>query len=334
MKYCAHTTSNFRNGHSLGVIAHPTAADAISSAFSASRSAGHMSEEGLEVRSLPRKGKGLITARSVAKGQAILLDSPKIIASAQFPSHVTHAQGRSLFETVLDQLLPSDRTLVMSLDISLGGTDIENVMKTNAFACQLNDGDVGDGYMCLFPSVARINHACQPNAHARFVPRTLLMEIKAIRDIAAGEEISISYGQIHLQRAERQQLYRGGWNFTCTCSLCTASPYEIRKSDQRRARFMQLRRGLESLTASTYNAQQIVAWEKEVIDISEKEGLEILLAGDYERLAYIYAGHGMKAAAKDWAAKAKESLIDWKVADGGPNNDIVRVDELLRELDR
>ncbi|KAI8942449.1 hypothetical protein NX059_000517 [Plenodomus lindquistii] len=332
-EYCTYTTADFRSGHGLAVIASPIAADAISTAFYASRRVEQVSEAGLEVRSLPGKGKGLITTRSIAKGQTILLDSPRVIASAQFPSHVTHAQGHALFGTVLDQLPSSDRESVLSLDMSLGGTDIENVMKTNAFACQINDGEFDDAYMCLFPSVARINHACVPNAHARFIPRTLLMEIKAVRDIAVGEEINISYGKIELESAERKKLYQDGWNFTCTCSLCTASSYEIAGSDQRRARFAQLRKMLENLTAETYEPQQIVAWEKEVMELSRQEGLDILLAGDYERLAYVYAGHGMLKDAKYWALKAKESLVEWKVADGGPDNEIVRVKELLKELE-
>ncbi|KAH7398348.1 hypothetical protein BKA66DRAFT_408109 [Pyrenochaeta sp. MPI-SDFR-AT-0127] len=331
-RYCTHTTSNFRNGHGLSIIANPIAAKAIASAFPASKKAQQVSEEALEVRSIPGKGKGLVSSEPIKKGATILLDSPRIIASAQFPSHIARVQGHSLFNTIVDHLPKLDRELVLSLDKSLGGTDIENVMKTNAFACQLNDGIVGDGYMCLFPSVARINHACRPNAHARFIPRTMLMEIKAMRDIEAGEEISISYGKLELKYAERQRLYKDGWNFKCTCSSCTASKYEIAGSDQRRARFAQLRNMLDNLTAETYDAQQIVAWEKEVMEISAKEGLDTLLAGDYERLAYVHAGLGRLGDAKKWANKAKQSLMDWTIVDGGPQNEILRVEELLGEL--
>lgn len=331
--YCTHTTLDFRKGRGVSIIANPRAARVISTAFPASRNVDQVSEAGLHVESLPGKGKGLITARSITRGQTILLDSPRIIASAQFPSHVTHTQGQSLFKTVLDQLSVLDRELILSLDRSLGGTEVENVLKTNAFACQIDDGDVGDAYMCLFPSVARINHACLPNAHARFIPRTLLMEIKAVRDIVAGEEITISYGKLELESAERKRLYREGWNFTCTCPLCTASPYETERSDQRRARFAQLRVMLERLTAETYDVQRVVAWEKEIMDLSRVEGLDLLLAGDYERLAYVYAGHGMMTDAKLWARKAKESLIEWKVTEGGPDNEIARIENLLRELE-
>lgn len=222
--------------------------------------------------------------------------------------------------------------MVLNLDKSLGGTDIEDIMKTNAFACQLHDGGQDDAYMCLFPSVARINHACRPNAHARFVPKTLLMEIKALRDIQVGEEISISYGRVDLKYAERQALYKDGWNFACTCNSCMAPKGQRAKSDHNRARFAQLRKMLDSVTSETYDAQQIVKWEQEVMDVSQLEGLGVLLAPDYERLAYVYAGHGMRKDAKLWAEKARENLRQWSVVDGGPRMDLERVEELLESL--
>jgi hypothetical protein len=331
--YCAYTTAESRGGHALSIIATPVAADAISAAFLALGSERRGEDAGLEVRSFPGKGKGLVATKAFKKGERILLDTAQIIASSHFPTQVTHTQGQALFSAALNRLPQANRNLVLALDQSLGGSKAEDIMKTNAFACQLADGDVDDAYMCLFPSVARINHACQPNAHARFVPKTLSMEIKAQRNIAAGEEIGISYGRIDLKHAERQALYQEGWNFKCTCSLCTASHYDVAGSDQRRARFAILRKLLENLTAETYDAQQIVAWEKEVMEIGQREGLETLLAQDYERLAYVYAGHGMMGDARRWAEMARESLLEWVVVDGGPRNEVRRIEELLRELD-
>ncbi|CAG5163174.1 uncharacterized protein ALTATR162_LOCUS6378 [Alternaria atra] len=332
-EYCTYTTFESRGGHALSIIATSVAADAISAAFLALGSEDESGNSSLEVRSFPGKGKGLVTTKAVKKGERLLLDSAHIIASSHFPTQVTRSQGKALFSAAIDQLPRVDRDLVLTLDQSLGGSRVEDIMKTNAFACQLADGDVDDAYMCLFPSVARINHACQPNAHARFVPKTMSMEIKAQRDIAAGEEIGISYGRVDLKHADRQALYQEGWNFGCTCPLCTASQYEIIGSDQRRARFAQLRKMLENLTAETYDAQQIVAWEKEVMEIGQREGLETLLAQDYERLAYVYAGHGMVKDARRWAKMAKESLLEWVIVDGGPDNQVRRIEELLRELD-
>lgn len=41
--------------------------------------------------------------------------------------------------------------------------------------------------------VSRMNHACRPNAVYYFDPEQATMEIHAVRPIAAGEEITVSY---------------------------------------------------------------------------------------------------------------------------------------------
>jgi hypothetical protein len=333
-EYCTHTLGNFRSSHSLSLISTTRASLAISAAFpfNHDNATGPLSAEPFEVRAMQGKGFGIVATQYIRRASTILLDSPRIIASAQFPSYLSKDEGLELLKHALLQLPSADRENVMSLDQSLGGTPIEDIMKTNAFACQIYDGDEDDSYMCLFPSVARINHACRPNAHARFIPKSLMMEIKALRDIEAGEEIGISYGRVDLKHAERKKLYEEGWNFQCTCSMCISSKYDIAGSDQRRARFSQIRKKLNNLTPATYDAQQIVSWEQEVMEISKKEGLDVLLAADYERLAYVYAGHAMVKEARVWAQKARESLLEWTVVDGGPRNEVRRIEELLAEL--
>ncbi|USP76003.1 hypothetical protein yc1106_03277 [Curvularia clavata] len=330
--YCTHTTANSGNGHGLSIIATSIAAGKISTSFNDQTKRFPISRDGLQVQSVAGKGKGLFTTRLIKKGETILFDPARIIASSHFPARVSHSQGRILFNSALDRLPEKDREMVVALDQSLGGSPIEDVMKTNSFACKIPDGNVDNAYLCLFPSVSRINHACQPNALARFVSKTLSMEIKAKRDIAIGEEINISYGRVDLTREERQELYKDGWNFECTCSLCTASHEHVTASDERRIRFARLKKTLQNLTAETYNAQKIVEWEQEVLSIARSEGLEVLLAEDYERLAYVYAGHGMVKEARSWAEKAKQNLLDWTVEDDRREENVKRVDETLKEL--
>lgn len=330
--YCTHTTANSGNGHGLSIIATSNAAEKISASFTGQTKKSVTGRDGLQVRSVAGKGKGLFTTKRIKEGETILLDPARLIASSHFPARVSHPRGRHLFKSALDRLPEEDREMVVALDQSLGGSPIEDIMKTNSFACRLSDGNVDNAYMCLFPSVSRINHACQPNALARFVSKTLSMEVKAKRDIPAGEEINISYGKVDLTREERQELYRDGWNFKCTCSLCTAPHDHVTASDERRIKFARLKSMLQNLTAETYNAQQVVGWEKEIISIARSEGLEVLLADDYERLAYVYAGHGMVKEARVWAEKAKRNLLDWAVEDDRREENVRRVDETLREL--
>ncbi|PSN62106.1 SET domain-containing protein [Corynespora cassiicola Philippines] len=330
--YCTFTTHSFRNGSGLSIIASRAAAKAASALFPAAHSAPIYSPSLYTVRDMPGKGKGLVATRPIPKGETILLDSPRLIASHQFPSRVHPPQGRKLFHQAIAQLPPADRALVLGLDASLGGAHVEDVLKTNAFACQIDDAGTGDGYMCLFPAVSRINHACMPNAHARFVPASLLMEVKAQRAIGAGEEITISYGKLELLRAERQELYQRGWGFRCTCELCMRGEGEVRESDGRRGRFAELRGRLGALTEGGFDAERVIGWEMELLEISHEEGLEVVMAEDLERLAYVYAGLGRLDEARNWASKARDNLLRWTVVDGGPDLDIKRVEELLREL--
>lgn len=260
-----------------------------------------------------------------------MLDSPGIIASAQVPMHVSPSEGSRLFQSAITMLDDLTRQEVLALD-GHGDTDINGILEKNAFSCQFGDGGTGDDYLCLFPEVSRINHACRPNANAKFSSRMLSMEIRALQDIAPGEEISISYGKVELKHSERQSLYSANWGFACSCDLCTASKSAIAESDWRRERFGQLHEMLVSLTAESYNVERVLGWEKEILAISEVEGFESLIMEDMERMAYVYAGLGHIAEAVLWAQKAKENLLLWKISSGNDSDDLKRVEELLKEL--
>ncbi|EEC50918.1 predicted protein [Phaeodactylum tricornutum CCAP 1055/1] len=82
--------------------------------------------------------------------------------------------------------------------------------------------------VAVFPLTARINHSCVPNAQVQsqeFVDARI--DVVALRDIAAGEEITISYigcgrtsGSKSTSRRRRELLAK--YLFTCECPRCTA----------------------------------------------------------------------------------------------------------------
>lgn len=47
--------------------------------------------------------------------------------------------------------------------------------------------------MSISLPVSRLNHDCRPNAAYHFNTDTGKMEVRAVRDITAGEEITVSY---------------------------------------------------------------------------------------------------------------------------------------------
>lgn len=349
--YCAHTLLYYRSSRGLSLISTPEAANGVLEAHehalgeekyslgtarssSEKRKTEYPAEDLYEVRDIPGKGKGVIAKRPISKGDVILLDSPALLTSARLPIYLAPPEGAKLLETAVRNLAHDDQKAILALDKPPGTDGVDVILKTNSFSCQFNDKGVGDEYLCLFPRVSRINHACRPNANAKFIPRTLLMEIRALRDVVPGEEISISYGEVDLKYADRQRLYSGNWGFTCTCDLCTAGEAEVRESDERRERFAQLHRSLGSLTAENFDAQRVLRWEYEVLEISEKEGMEVLVTEDLERMAYIFDGLGRRAEAINWARKAKESLLRWKLGPYASSDDLKRIEELLSQLEQ
>ncbi|KAL4093758.1 hypothetical protein PRIC1_011188 [Phytophthora ramorum] len=72
-----------------------------------------------------------------------------------------------------------------------------------------------------FPLGAMINHSCDPNCAVTFVPRTLVMEFRAMTPIKAGQEITQTYVDIALPRRERHQRLQQKYHFLCECARCS-----------------------------------------------------------------------------------------------------------------
>ena len=56
----------------------------------------------------------------------------------------------------------------------------------------------------LFPAVALINHACDSNC--LYTSAGHRMVVRAVRDVAQGEELTISYAPVYKSAAERRAL--------------------------------------------------------------------------------------------------------------------------------
>jgi len=74
-----------------------------------------------------------------------------------------------------------------------------------------------------------MNHSCEPSAEVQsqvFVDNHI--DVIALRDIAPGEEITISYinlgknaGRIATDRVKRMRQLQSRYLFLCDCSLCS-----------------------------------------------------------------------------------------------------------------
>lgn len=79
------------------------------------------------------------------------------------------------------------------------------------------------GGICFDPFAAMINHSCEQNTWWLFEDRQL--RVRASKDIAAGEEITFTYGPALIgDFATRKHVHGLGYNFNCTCDFCKKVP--------------------------------------------------------------------------------------------------------------
>lgn len=67
--------------------------------------------------------------------------------------------------------------------------------------------------LVVYYSPSWLNHSCEPNADYFIDPSTLKLTVKALKDISAGDEISISYGDLEWFKARQIE---------CFCQKCSA----------------------------------------------------------------------------------------------------------------
>jgi SET and MYND domain-containing protein len=73
----------------------------------------------------------------------------------------------------------------------------------------------------VFPWVSYFNHSCIPNLRRYQGDDYGTLEVRAIRDIEAGEELCISYTDLHMTTADRRSVLKDYFGFTCMCQRCT-----------------------------------------------------------------------------------------------------------------
>ncbi|XP_071520164.1 protein-lysine N-trimethyltransferase SMYD5 isoform X2 [Panulirus ornatus] len=75
----------------------------------------------------------------------------------------------------------------------------------------------------LYPLQSSCNHSCDPNAMPTFPYNNVQLVMTAVKDIAAGDEICVSYldeCNLNRSRHSRIAILRENYLFTCRCSKC------------------------------------------------------------------------------------------------------------------
>lgn len=172
------------------------------------------------VRPIPGKGLGVISIGELKRGEKIMSNAPSLVIDHCMMATVPPYDLARLMNDAAGRLPDVHRGRLMDLAVFGGAPDehyrVGRIYATNAYMLDSDEALFGDGcgVGALFPececreaevcvfywsadernlSVARVNHDCRPNAAYHFNPDTSAMEVHAVRPIAAGEEITVSY---------------------------------------------------------------------------------------------------------------------------------------------
>ncbi|KAI0785811.1 hypothetical protein C8Q75DRAFT_774654 [Abortiporus biennis] len=203
----------------------------------------HLKEKPYKIQDLPGRGKGLIATQQLEMGDLILAERPFIIIPACWPVALSQAdmikyqrdvfrEQENMLKRLLDRMDPADRAAFMTLDNCLeegarSGPILDRI-HTNSFGIHFDDEGSNDFmkdgevrmYSVVGKDISRVNHSCCPNAMFNFDKPSFSMELRAVRGIRKGEEITVCYHTGDIEpTAERQKLV-APYRFTCTCPAC------------------------------------------------------------------------------------------------------------------
>ena len=186
-------------------------------------------------KQIPNKGLGLVANFDLEPGTLLIEEEPLLKAELDSEGDLKgYKKGQEFVVPSVVNFLSerSDEELEIFFNladsVSLPGSKtVFGILKTNGFGIQ--------GYLALFPTIARINHSCLPNAHHYPLPGCRLA-VRLTEKVAKNSEITISYmDPLHRKSfnssSNRRQILMSEFGFQCDCQACV---HELNDQERRR----------------------------------------------------------------------------------------------------
>ncbi|TRM58109.1 hypothetical protein BD626DRAFT_586365 [Schizophyllum amplum] len=296
------------------------------------------------------KGLGVFATRNIKEGDLILAERPLIMTPLCLPSDVPvpkdftieqMSQARMMaweehLKFLVDRMLPERRAALMALANGHehdGSGPIFGRIRTNGIGggskWKWKGGQGRNGrYTLVYDEISRLNHSCRPNAtHNDVDEASFSKSVVAARDIAAGEEIFISYIDSRKPYAERKKKL-APYGVDCTCAACA----DHTASDARRAKIVPyVGPSTAELVASQINRYLTQ------IAILEEEGLESLSEYVHFHLGLValYMGSGDRAKVAKYSKRTE--VLSKRLDNNGTDQDMAlllsMMSNLLRMID-
>ena len=266
--------------------------------------------EAVHVREIPRKGLGVIARRCFGAGECILAESPLATWEIDVRSEFTDTCA---LERRIEELTPAARQSFYELCDSKAAVDGQRsktafgIWTSNAYALETGDcfapADEPISRTAVFCTICRINHACRPNAHIAWNPSLGVQTVYALRQIACGEEGTVSFVGAHAlaPTPERRARLERTKCFVCACEACSLEGDARAKSEDRI-------RKIAIAEARLHAPTDVIAHVEELWQLTAAEGAPLI----WQRAAVLAAMmHAKQAGRLDvallWAKRGASS---------------------------
>lgn len=179
------------------------------------------------IRTIAGEGKGLVATTRIAKGTRLLSEVPIFRVPRDNPDleDLEHIVAKEV-----ECLNDDQQRIFFDLTNIYGNAHSQSlgIARTNVLPLGSNARSGG-----LFLEASRINHSCRHNAQNTWNENIGRLTIHALRDIEAGQEITISYLPSTSEYAERQRYLKEKFKFECKCALCSLPRAQRKQSDTR-----------------------------------------------------------------------------------------------------
>jgi len=282
------------------------------------------------IQDVPGKGKGVIAVRNIARGEIIHAERPVYVARRTLACAEDQTNANGVFyRAALNGLSSYARSAILALSNSYPPhfDIVPGVLNSNRLDIQISDApdnSMPSQFVGCFPILSRVNHDCAPSANYIFDFMSFEGQLRALRDIAAGEEITITYTRLCTSRSERQAALSGTRFFTCLCPTCSLPPPLRAQSDVRRAQLADLIATLEDVE---FPPRLPFEQLEQALANARDEGLvveygQVLLLGS-QVLTIYYELH----VAVEWAEKARSLFL---MIEGSGSQKVRKLEEASR----
>ncbi|KAM0720003.1 hypothetical protein Q7P37_004138 [Cladosporium fusiforme] len=266
------------------------------------------------IRPIPGKGKGLVATQTVKPGETILSEPP-LFTTASLSNPATFEKDLG----AIVKALPKDgQRAFLSLHNNNPGSDpFTNIVRSNGYPLGPNS-DVG----AIFPLVARLNHACKPNAQHCWNEKEGVEVVHALREVKEGEELTLSYS-MGGPSEERRGSLKEYFGFDCQCEACTLPKAELESSDARLRRAQKLDEAIGDPKRVRHLPDRALADCKTLLGIYREEGIvDLRLPRLYYDAFQIAAMHSDAARARAFARLCAEART---ICEGQGSEEVVNM---------